>query len=201
MDVLVLFLKAAGIGLVLAVPLGPIGLLCLRRSLIHGTAAGLVAGLGAATADAVYAAVAAFALGLAAPLIAQAEWVGALGGIALVGLGLRDLLDRGGAPRAPTLRGQLGAYAGTALLTLANPATILTFTAVIVGLNLVPDLASPSDGALFVVGVFAGSGLWWLVLSTAGGTLGGRLPPAALIWTRRIAGGVLIAFGLYALLW
>ena len=84
---------------------------------------------------------------------------------------------------------------------IANPATILTFTAVIVGLNLVPDLASPSDGALFIVGVFAGSGLWWLVLSTAGGTLGGRLPPAALIWTRRIAGGVLIAFGLYALLW
>ncbi len=197
---LLILLKAVGIGLLLAVPLGPIGLLCLRRSLAHGMAAGVVAGLGAATADAIYAAVAAFALGIAAPLIAKATWLGAVAGLVLIALGLRDLSHRGGPPDPSTLRGQLGAYAGTLLLTLANPATVLTFAAVIVGLGLVPDLASPAQGAVFVAGVFAGSALWWLVLGWLGGSLGARLPTAALAWTRRIAGGALVGFGIYALL-
>jgi threonine/homoserine/homoserine lactone efflux protein len=196
---LVLLVKAAGLGLLLAVPVGPIGLLCLRRSLTLGTTAGMAVGLGAATADATYAGVAAFAMGAAAPFIAESSWLGIGGGVVLIAIGLRDILHRQAPESPPTLRGQLGAYAGTVLLTLTNPATVLTFAAIIVGLGLVPDLASMFDRLVFVAGVFLGSTMWWIVLSMAAGKLGGRLPPHAVLWTRRVAGGAFIGFGLYAI--
>lgn len=193
-----LLVKAGGLGLLLAAPVGPLALLCLRRSLTLGIGAGLVTGFGIATADAIYAAVAAFALGAAAGFIAANDWLGAVGGLALIGLGLRDVLHRPAAAVPATLRAHIGAWAGAVLLTLANPATILTFAAVIIGLGLVPDLASMRDGAIFVAGVFLGSASWWIVLSAAGGTLGKRLSPDNLAWTRRIAGIAFIAFGIFA---
>lgn len=194
-----MFAKALGVGLILAVPLGPIGLLCLRRSLSMGMAAGLATGLGAATADAIYAAVAAFALGMASPYIADLSWLGLVGGAALIGLGLRDVLHRDSRPEPPTLSRQVGAWAGAVLLTLTNPATILTFAAIIVGLGLLPDMTSALEGAVFVVGVFLGSALWWLVLSGIGGKLGDRLPAGVVRWTRRGVGLAFIAFGIYAI--
>ncbi|UCH75746.1 MAG: LysE family transporter [Rhodospirillales bacterium] len=199
-ELLLLFLKGVGIGLLLAVPVGPISLLCLRRSLTLGIGAGLVTGAGVATADALYAAIATFALGAAAPLIAEASWLGMLGGLVLIALGLRDVLHRDTAPAPPTLAGHMGAYAGAVLLTLANPATVLTFAAIIIGLDLVPGLASPTQGAIFVGGVFAGSALWWIVLSVVGGRLGNRLPRGAIRWIRRAAGAAFIGFGVYAIL-
>lgn len=199
-DILTLFAKALGIGLLLAVPVGPIGLLCLRRSLTLGMAAGMAVGLGAATADAVYAAAAAFALGVAAPFIAEAHWLGIAGGIVLIAIGLKDIAHRDASPAPPTLRGHMGVYAGVVLLTLTNPATVLTFAAIIVGLGLVPHMVSTLDGLVFVAGVFLGSTAWWVVLSGTGGKLGDRLPPGAIRWTRRIAGAVFVGFGIYALL-
>jgi len=199
-DILTLFAKALGIGLLLAVPVGPIGLLCLRRSLTLGMSAGMAVGLGAATADAVYAAAAAFALGVAAPFIAEAHWLGIAGGIVLIAIGLKDIAHRDASPAPPTLRDHMGVYAGVVLLTLTNPATVLTFAAIIVGLGLVPHMASTLDGLVFVAGVFLGSTAWWVVLSGVGGKLGGRLPPVAIRWTRRIAGAVFVGFGICALL-
>ena len=197
-DVLILLAKALGVGLVLAVPLGPIGLLCLRRSLTAGMTAGLAVGMGAATADAIYAGIAAFALGMAAPYIADASWLGIAGGLVLIVIGLKDIAQRGQASSAPTLRGHMGAWAGTVLLTLTNPATVLTFAAVIVGLGLVPDLGSMLDRLVFIAGVFLGSAAWWVVLSGVGGKMGDRLPPGAIRWTRRIAGVAFILFGILA---
>lgn len=194
-----LFAKALGIGLLLAVPLGPIGLLCLRRSLTLGMAAGMAVGLGAATADGIYAAIAAFALGLAAPFIAEAGWLSVVGGIALIAIGMKDILHRDSEPVPTTIRGQIGVYAGVVLLTLTNPATILTFGAIILGLGLLPDMASLPDGLIFVAGVFLGSTAWWVVLSAIGGHMGDRLPPPAIRWTRRAAGAAFVAFGIYAL--
>jgi threonine/homoserine/homoserine lactone efflux protein len=159
----------------------------------------MAVGMGAATADAIYAGVAAFAMGAAAPLIADAAWLGFAGGIVLIAIGLRDILHRDAPMSPPTLRAHVGIYAGTVLLTLTNPATVLTFAAVIVGLGLVPDLASAIDGLVFVAGVFLGSTAWWLVLSAVGGKLGERLPPDAVRWTRRVAGLAFIGFGLYAI--
>lgn len=199
-DTLTLLAKALGIGLLLAVPVGPIGLLCLRRSLTLGMAAGMAVGLGAATADGIYAGVAAFALGAAAPFIADAAWLGAAGGIALVAIGVKDIAHRDANPAPPGLRAHMGVYAGTVLLTMTNPATVLTFAAIIVGLGLVPDIASTLDGLVFVAGVFLGSTVWWVILAGLAGKLGDRLPPGAIRWTRRIAGAVFVGFGVYALL-
>ncbi len=196
---LTLFAKALGIGLLLAVPLGPIGLLCLRRSLTQGMAAGMAVGLGAATADGLYAAVAAFALGLVAPYVAETGWLSLVGGTALIAIGSKDLMHRDTATAPPTLRGQIGIYAGVVLLTLTNPATVLTFGAIILGLGLVPDMAAPLDGLIFVAGVFLGSTAWWVVLSAIGGHVGDRLPPSTIRWTRRAAGAAFVAFGIYAL--
>lgn len=196
---LVLMAKAVGIGLLLAVPVGPMALLCLQRSLTIGVVAGLVTGIAIATADAIYAAVAAFGLGAAAAFIEQASWLPVIGGLALVALGLRNVLRTDAAAAPPSLATHLGAFAGALLLTLTNPATILTFAAIIVGLGLIPDLTSSMHGATFVAGVFAGSAGWWALLSAVAGKLGGRLAPAAVRWTRRVAGGAFIAFGLYAI--
>ena len=199
-DIIILLAKALGVGLLLAVPVGPIGLLCLRRSLTLGMTAGMAVGLGAATADGIYAGIAAFALGAAAPAIADAAWLGVVGGAALIAIGLKDILHRETATAPPTLQAHMGVYAGTVLLTMTNPATVLTFAAVIVGLGLVPDLASRLDGLVFVAGVFLGSTGWWVILSGVGGRLGDRLPAGAIRWTRRIAGAAFIAFGVYAIL-
>lgn len=200
LDMLALFAKALGIGLLLAAPLGPIGLLCLRRSLTLGMAAGMAVGLGAATADGIYAAVAAFAMGLAAPIIAKTGWLELVGGVALIAIGLRDILHRDEIPAPPTLGGHMGVYAGVVLLTLTNPATILTFGAIILGLGLVPDMATLPDGLVFVVGVFLGSTAWWVLLSGIGERLGDRLPPPVIRWTRRVAGAAFAGFGIYALM-
>jgi len=199
-DTFILFAKALGIGLLLAVPVGPIGLLCLRRSLTLGMAAGMAVGLGAATADGIYAGIAAFALGAAAPFIADAAWLGTVGGAVLIAIGLKDIAHRDTTPSPPTLRGHIGVYAGTVLLTMTNPATVLTFAAIIVGLGLVPDIAARLEGLIFVAGVFLGSAAWWVVLSGVGGKLGDRMPPGAIRWTRRVAGGVFVGFGVYAIL-
>jgi threonine/homoserine/homoserine lactone efflux protein len=198
-DIFTLLAKALGIGLLLAVPVGPIGLLCLRRSLTLGMAAGMAVGLGAATADGIYAGIAAFALGATAPFIADAAWLGIAGGVALIAIGLKDIAHRDTVATPPTLRGHMGVYAGTVLLTMTNPATVLTFAAIIVGLGLLPDLASRMDGLVFVGGVFVGSTAWWVILSGVGGKLGDRLPPGAIRWTRRIAGVVFVGFGVYAI--
>ena len=197
---MLLLAKAIGIGLLLAVPVGPIGLLCLRRSLTLGMAAGLATGLGAATADAAYAGIAAFALGAAAPHVTGSGWLGAAGGLALIWLGMRDLLTTQAVSAASeTTTRRLGVYAGAVLLTLANPATILTFAAIILGLGLVPDMTSTAEGLIFIGGVFAGSALWWVILSTAGDRLGSRLTPATLGWINRAAGAAFIGFGIFAI--
>lgn len=199
-DPFILLLKAVGVGLVLAVPVGPMALLCLRRGVTLGMSAGLVAGIGIATADAIFAAIAAFGLGAAAEFVSDTAWLNVVGGLVLVALGLKDIFGSAAATiAAPSLVGEVGAYAGAVLLTLTNPATILTFAAVIVGLGLVPDLVSPGQSLIFVVGVFFGSAGWWTLLSAAASRLGNRLSAGAIRWTRRAAGGAFIAFGLYAI--
>lgn len=193
-------LRGALIGLAIAAPVGPIGLLCIQRTLERGRAHGLASGLGAATADTVYGVIA--ALGLTAVsrvLVGQAAWLRVLGGIAMVALGWRTLRRRpGGAPAHAPSRGLAGAWASTLALTLTNPMTIVSFTAIMAGLGL-----GARDGlgasAAWVAGVFLGSSLWWLALSTAVALLRSRLPEAALRWIRVTSNVVIVALGLLAL--
>jgi threonine/homoserine/homoserine lactone efflux protein len=196
------FVRGLVIGFSIAAPVGPIGVLCIRRTLADGRATGLAVGLGAAAADAVYGAVAGFGLtAVSALLVRRHEALRLVGGLFLCYLGARTFVARpaDGPARAGGV-GLLGAFAATFGLTLANPATILSFVAVFAGLGIAGS-ASWRDAAVLVAGVFLGSALWWLILSGAVGVLRSRLDRRALHWVNRLSGLVLLAFGAAALSW
>lgn len=159
--------KGAVIGFAIAAPVGPIGVLCIRRTFAEGRDAGLATGLGAATADAFYGAVAGFGLTAVSGLLLgfQTE-LRLFGGLFLCALGLQTALARpAGSPPRMAGRGLAQAYATTAALTLTNPATILSFAAVFAGAGLGQQAYGTGEALALVVGVFAGSAGWWLMLS------------------------------------
>jgi threonine/homoserine/homoserine lactone efflux protein len=184
----------------IAAPVGPVGLLCIRRTLAVGRWAGVVSGLGAATADGLYGCVAGFGLtAISHGLTDHALGLRLLGGLFLCYLGLKTMLAK--APGAMTTVGQpglLGMYLSTLGLTITNPATILFFGAIFARVGLV---AAPSQaGALLLVaGVFSGSMMWWLILSSGVNLLRGKLTQQ-LHWVNRISGAVLFGFGITALM-
>jgi threonine/homoserine/homoserine lactone efflux protein len=204
MDGLVLW-KGLLLGFSIAAPVGPIGVLCIRRSLAAGFGSGFASGLGAATADGLYGLVA--GLGLTAVshlLLAAGGWLRLGGGLLLLLLGVRTFVAAPAPPAAPRDEGPAGAppvlglaqaYASTFALTVSNPATILSFLAAFGALGLTSRGAAGS----LVAGVFLGSAAWWLTLSGATSRLRGRLGPGALTWINRLSGVVIGGFGLVAL--
>jgi threonine/homoserine/homoserine lactone efflux protein len=193
------FVKGAAIGFSIAAPVGPIGILCIRRSLADGVWKGFSAGLGAATADAAYGCLAAFGLtAISGFLVAHEAWLGLFGGVFLCYLGARTFLSRP-AQDAPAAGSRfLSVYGSTLLLTLANPATILSFAAVFCALGLGTSADYLGAGAL-VLGVFLGSAAWWLALSGGVGLLRSRVNATWMRAVNRASGCVLFAFGIWAL--
>ncbi|QPF73496.1 LysE family transporter [Roseateles sp. DAIF2] len=184
---LALFAQALLIGLSIAAPVGPIGLLTIQRSLQQGPRAGLATGLGAAVADAMYGALGAYGVSAVIRLLESARVPLALGG-ALFLLWMAWGLWR--APAAPATaarpreagQGLWRYFFGTVLLTLSNPATIFSFMAVFGALSARSGAAAASPG-LVVLGVFVGSALWWLALSAGVGRLRERFDAR---WQRRV---------------
>jgi len=200
-----LFLKGLLIGFSIAAPVGPIGVLCIRRTLADGRAVGFVSGLGAATADGFYGTLAAFGLtAVSGFLLGISTAVRLLGGLFLCYLGVRTFLTRPAASAATTDKSTdrrlPPAYLSTLGLTLTNPTTILSFIAVFAGLGLGAEAARDyASATLMVTGVFIGSALWWLTLSTGVGLLRTRFGPTAMLWVNRLSGFVIAAFGVGAL--
>lgn len=202
--------RGVALGFSIAAPVGPIGIWCLRTSIAHGPRRGLAVGLGAATADAAYGAVAAFGLAaVSALLVRERLWLQAAGGLFLLYLGLRTwrensaempapahLLAVAGGPHAPG--SGLATYVSAVGLTLTNPMTILSFVAVFAGFGLA---AAPgaSAAAFLVAGVFLGSALWWVILSFSAGFISRRLGGRGARVISRSAAAVLLAFGGVAL--
>lgn len=189
-----LFFRGAAVGFVMAAPIGPIGTLVIRRSLADGLMLGLVTGLGAAVADALYGALGAFGLrGVSGFIIGQGLWLKVFGGLFLCHFGasvFRTPIPA--ADRPGTAPHNLAAFASTVLLTLANPLTLLSFVAVFAGFGIGPGAGA---AAAMVAGVFLGSSLWWLLLSSALSLLRRRLAPAVLAWINRGSGLLLCAYG------
>lgn len=193
------FLKGAAIGLSIAAPVGPIGVLCIRRSLAEGQWVGLMTGLGAATADAVYGCVAAFGLtAISNFLVGRRAWMALIGGAFLCYLGIKTFFALPPSLGAPTPATGAGAYLSTFFLTLTNPMTILSFVAVFAGFGLA---AAPSRLAatMLVSGVFAGSALWWLILSGGVSFLRPLMETGQLALINKLSGAVILAFGVFAL--
>ena len=184
------------IGFSIAAPVGPIGVLCIRRSVAGGARIGFATGLGAAPADAVYGAVAGFGLTVVSGfLVDERRWLQLLGGAFLCHLGLRAWRKKmGGGTVSDGGEGLLAAYASTFVLTLANPATILSFVAIFASIGLA---VSPGAGAAtaLVGGVFLGSAVWWLILSQSAGWFRSRLSAIWMTAIDRASGLILMAFG------
>ena len=196
-----LLLRGLLIGFSIAAPVGPIGVLVIRRTLAEGRTAGLATGLGAATADALYGCVAGFGLtAISGMLLDNQWWVRLLGGLFLCYLGVRAALAAPAerAADAPS-SSLLGAYVATLGLTLSNPATILSFVAILAGLGVGVAGGSYAAAGLLVVGVFFGSALWWLILSGSVNVLRLRLTPGVLRWVNRGSGLIILGFGVLAL--
>jgi len=190
------------IGFAIAAPVGPIGVLCIRRTLSDGRLNGFLSGLGAATADSTYGAIAAFGLtALQDLLLRQQVWLRIAGGLFLLYLGIRTLLAAPARTAAPASNrgGLVGAYLSTFVLTLTNPATILAFLVIFAGFRLGEQTHSYGGAVSIVFGVFLGSASWWLLLSTLVGLLRERFTADWMRWVNRLAGGVICAFGVAAL--
>ncbi|MEW6569189.1 MAG: LysE family translocator [Chloroflexota bacterium] len=196
------FLRGLAIGFSIAAPVGPIGVLCIRRTLADGRWIGFVSGMGAATADAVHGSIAAFGVTvLSRVLVDQQAWLRLIGGLFLAYLGLQTFFSRPAEAAANVTRsGAFEAYASTLALTLTNPLTILSFAAIYAGLGAASGQASPARAAWMVAGVFLGSGAWWLTLSSGVSLLRPLSSPRALGWVNRLSGLVLAAFGVAILL-
>ena len=196
------FLRGLAMGFGIAAPVGPIGVLCIRRTLADGRSVGFAAGLGAATADALYGAVAAFGLlFVSKALVGQRVWLQAIGGLFLCYLGARTWMTAPAATAEPSRRGLglFSAWASTFALTLTNPTTILSFVAIFAGLGLGSRAGGYGPATLMVLGVFLGSAFWWLLLSTGVGFFRSALTRQGLRWVNRLAAAIIRAFGIGAL--
>ncbi len=194
-------LRGMLVGFAIAAPVGPIGVLCIRRTLADGRMTGFMSGMGAATADMIYGTMAALGLTAVADLLTGVSlWTRLLGGIFLCYLGARTIFetptDR---PAAAGSRGLLGAYASTFALTITNPATIISFAGVFAGMGAANGVSGYGDALLLVTGVFSGSALWWVLLSGGVSLLRSRVTPDVLRWVNRGAGMIILGFGAMAL--
>lgn len=195
-------LRGLLIGFSIAAVVGPIGMLCIQRSLQKGFVVGLVTGMGAATADGIYGGIAAFGLTVISTfLVGQQMWIRLVGGLFLLYLGVKAILTRP-AERSARAGGSslLGLYASTLLLTLTNPLTILSFATVFAGLGVGTNGRDGLAATLVTLGVFSGSACWWLLLSGGTGLLRERLTIRWLHWINRLAGIALVIFGMIALI-
>ena len=195
-------LRGLIIGFSIAAPVGPIGVLCIRRTLAEGRASGLVSGLGAATADAIYGCIAGFGLTfISSVLIRQQVWLRLIGGGFLCYLGLKTFLARPAEQAASAEgKGLVGEYASTFFLTLTNPMTILSFVAIYAGLGVASASGDHVSAGVLVLGVFIGSALWWLILSGGVSVFQAKFSPRGLRWVNRVSGVIITGFGLLALL-
>jgi threonine/homoserine/homoserine lactone efflux protein len=188
--------KGIVVGTVIALPVGPVGVLCIRRTFFHGALHGFVSGLGAAAADTVFGIIAGFGLTLVRDaLLAYRDWLGIGGGGFLIYISVQALLRaREAEPEPVEDQAVFAAFASTFALTITNPITILAFAAVFAEVG-VGSAGSYLDIGLLVAGVFVGSLLWWLGLSFGIAWLHNRAGMVHLNWINRISGGILALSG------
>jgi threonine/homoserine/homoserine lactone efflux protein len=198
-----LFFKGFVIGLMVAVPVGPVGLLCVNRTLSKGPAYGLFSGLGIATADAISAGIVALGLTLVSSfLIDQQMWLRLIGGAFLCYFGISIFFSQPAEPSSANNKESslLRGYASTFLLTLTNPLTILSFVAIYAGWGLEDLTGHYLGSALLTAGVFCGSAIWWVALSSGMPVVRMMFSRRGLCWVHRISGVIIAGFGFVVLL-
>lgn len=198
---LVLFLKGIAIGVAIAAPVGPVAILCIRRTIFHGRRYGIATGLGAVTADTIFGTVASFGLvAISEPLFEHQTLLRFVGAGFLLALGVATWRRRA-VPRVDAPSGQLArAYLSALVLTITNPITIIAFTGIFAGFDVVRGNMSYEQGLDLMVGVMIGALIWWIGLTLFASLFrrkGRREEELSLL--HHISGGLLIVFGLAAL--
>jgi len=195
---LLFLLKGIAVGIVIAVPVGPVGVMCVRRTILSGKWAGFVSGLGAATADAIFGFIAAFGLTFVSDLlIGYHQWLRIAGGCYLLYVGVSALFS---APEdkqssEPDAEGLLRDFLSTFALTLTNPITILAFLGIFSALGLSGEDATFASAGMLVLGVWFGSLVWWLALTFGLGSLLRSFEGRHLKWINRASGIILFLSG------
>lgn len=195
-------IKGLILGFSIAAPVGPIGVLCIRRTLSRGMLNGFLSGTGAATADGIYGCIAAFGVTAVSSLLLEHQFYLRLaGGVFLLYLGLTTFRSLPAESSAKAEGGGLlGAYVSVFFLTLTNPMTIMSFAGVFAGLGIGATGGDYSLAGLLVLGVFTGSMLWWLTLSGTVNLLRAKFDRKRLVWVNRLSGAMICGFGVVSLL-
>ena len=195
-----LFFKGLAFGFLLAATVGPMWVLCFRRTIAQGALAGFASGMGIAVADGLYGAIAAFGLtAISGFLLQHSVWIGLVGAVFLFYLGIRTLLSHPAIDQS-TINpiGLVQGFLSTLGLTLANPPTILAFAAIFAGLGLASS-ADYEAASLMVLGVFLGSASWWVILAKGAGWLRGRIGPGFIRAINIVSGLSILGFAVWQL--
>jgi len=198
-------------GFFLALPVGPVGVLCVQRTLAEGRMHGLLSGLGAAFGDALYGAVAAFGISAVKDwLEAHQDDLRIVGGVVLLVLAARTIFGKSGrAPRSSkrdvnenrvVTHSLVKDFVSTFMLAVTNPITLIAFAGLLATLGITEAGASVGNASILVVGVFAGSAAWWVAISTTAGILRPFVDGTYQAWMNRVSAMILLGFGVYALL-
>jgi threonine/homoserine/homoserine lactone efflux protein len=190
------------IGVIVAVPVGPLGLLCINRALVLGPWCGLFSGFGVATADALAAGIAALGISLVSAFFSDHHTaLRFVGGVFLCYLGSKIFnTEPTQQPPPSNVNGLLGAYMTTFLLTFSNPVTILSFIAIYAGWGVESLSGHYLAAAILMLGVFLGSALWWLALFVGLTAFRDKFSLTVLWWIHRVSGAAIAAFGVVVLL-
>ncbi len=199
---LILFIKGIVAGFIIAAPVGPVGILCIQRTLSKGLMIGLAAGFGGAVADTIFGAVAAFGLTFIADFLVRHEtWMRLGGGVLLLVLGVHGCLKQVEVAAAPpSVRGAAGDTVSAFILTITNPMTILTFSPIFLAVGAVVAQNDRPAAWTLILGVFAGSCLWWLILCALAEVFRRRINSARIAIIHRISAGFILFFGIVVLL-
>jgi threonine/homoserine/homoserine lactone efflux protein len=198
---LLILLEGLAIGFSLAAPVGPVGVLCIRRTIAYGSRRGLIVGLSAACADMLYGIVAAFGVTLISNFIIQEQyWIRLVGGVLLLILGYHTFKSHASTDTPINgTNGHIRAFISTFLLTLTNPMTLFAFAAVFAGIGLDKIIGDNWSGAFLVAGVFLGSLGWFTLLTTLVHFFREKITANGLTLVNKIAGTLLILFGAFTL--
>jgi len=202
MSIVSFFAKGLLIGFSIAAPVGPIGILCIRQTLMFGVLAGLACGLGAAIADLMYGIIGGFGLTcISSILLSQKTILSIAGGLFLGYLGIKTLLEKPADNHEKTShKNLLTSFIATFLLTLTNPMTILSFTAILAGLGLGTAGTTYQTALVLVSGIFIGSLLWWFLLCGSVSIFRQKITSQNLLWINRISGTIILCFAIIILL-